>query len=346
GSDITRGEVVLRAGAVLTARDTGVLAAIGVGAAAVVRRPKVGILSTGDEIVAPGQPLPPAHIHDCNQTVLADTCEELGCEALRLGIVGDCDRDLQAELTRALDQGCDLILLSGGTSKGVGDRSYRAVAALPGPAPDCASIVVHGVALKPGKPLCLAATRHRHRVVPIVVLPGFPSSALFTFHSFCGPLLEILGGRHRSAGGQIPATLAHNATSVRGRQQYMLVQLNRSAADHSATPSQPMAQVLAKGSGSISAFCRADGFITVPAQQERLEAGEEVTVTPLARNLAPADLVIIGSHCTGLEHLAERLHSEGIRVRLVAVGSQAGLRAARDGLCDIAPVHLYDPKTC
>ncbi|MCA8995280.1 MAG: hypothetical protein KDA88_25120, partial [Planctomycetaceae bacterium] len=92
----------------------------------------------------------------------------------------------------------------------------------------------------------------------------------------------------------------------------------------------------------ISAFCQADGFLAAPRQRERLDAGEAVEVELLAPDISPPDLLIVGSHCVGLERIADRLHAEGLRVRLVAQGSRAGLHAAAAGLCDVAPTHLYD----
>lgn len=371
GSDITRGEVVLRPGLRLGARETGVLAAVGRATALAHRRPRVAVLSTGDEIVAPGEPLAPGQIHDCNQTLIADACEELGAEALRLGIARDAGPALAAALHAALhDLRCDLLLLSGGTSKGAGDLSFAAVADLPGPTPGAPAICVHGVALKPGKPLCLAVTAIGPRAVPIAVLPGFPTSALFTFHEFVAPLLRALAGLPPAAGETLPARLAHDLASERGRREYVLVQLlappdpdlsaeTPAPKDMSPRPDEPVptdisttapgdaalpiALPIGKGSGSVTAFCRADGFIAVPRQQERLDAGERVEVVLRGPGGRAPDLLIIGSHCTGLELLADELHAAGLRVQLIAQGSHGGLAAAARGHCDIAPVHLLDP---
>ena len=161
GTDITSGETVLRRGELLTSRDTGVLAAIGVATVDVWRKPVVAILSTGDEIIAPGEPMQPAKVYDSNAQVLADAVRELGGEPTRFGITRDDLNALRTTLQSALET-CDVVLLSGGTSKGAGDLSYRVVAELRDP-----GIVAHGVALKPGKPICLAATGGR----PVVVLP-------------------------------------------------------------------------------------------------------------------------------------------------------------------------------
>ncbi|HEY2163546.1 MAG TPA: molybdopterin-binding protein, partial [Gemmatimonadaceae bacterium] len=144
GTDITSGETVLRGGHLLTSRDTGVLAAIGVAKVSVWRKPVVAILSTGDEIVPPGEPMQPAHVYDSNGQVLADAVRELGGEPLRLGITRD-DIGLLRERLQCALQSADMVLLSGGTSKGAGDVSYQVVAELTDP-----GIVAHGVALKPG----------------------------------------------------------------------------------------------------------------------------------------------------------------------------------------------------
>ncbi|HET9834559.1 MAG TPA: molybdopterin-binding protein, partial [Vicinamibacterales bacterium] len=189
GTDITTGETVLRRGQLLTSRDTGVLAAVGVSTVDVWRKPVVAILSTGDEIIPPGEPMQPARVYDSNAQILADAVRELGGEPMRLGIVADDVAALRDRLRHAIAS-ADIVLLSGGTSKGAGDISYRVVAELTDP-----GIVAHGVALKPGKPICLAATRG----VPVVVLPGFPTSAIFTFHEFVAPVIREQAGRRAEA---------------------------------------------------------------------------------------------------------------------------------------------------
>jgi putative molybdopterin biosynthesis protein len=333
GTDITAGETVLRRGQLLTSRDTGVLAAIGVASVNVWRKPIVAILSTGDEIIAPGEPMEPGKVYDSNAQVLADAVRELGGEPRRLGITHDNLAALREKLRHALEV-ADIVMLSGGTSKGAGDLSYRAVAELGDP-----GIVAHGVALKPGKPICLAATGGR----PVVVLPGFPTSAIFTFHEFVAPVLALLAGRGSPARTVMPARLAVKVNSEIGRTEYLLVGLVETMDEAGGTSlaAYPMGQ----GSGSVTTFSRADGFATIGRHEEIVQAGTLVAVQLLGRELQLADLVVIGSHCIGLDYLLGELQQQGVRSKLLSVGSTAGLDAARRGECDVAGIHLLDTKT-
>jgi putative molybdopterin biosynthesis protein len=328
GTDVGRGETVLFRGAKLSSRETGVLAAIGMDRVRVVRRPRVAILSTGDEIVAPGEPMRPGLVYDSNGRILADAVAELGALPRFLGVFRDDESALRAALDAALAD-ADLVLLSGGTSKGEGDLGARVVDALePG-------IVVHGVALKPGKPICLAASGQR----PVVILPGFPTSAVFTFHEFVAPVLRALSGLPPERRHALRARLAQKTVSERGRLEYLLVGLSRrSDATLAAWP-------MGKGSGSVTAFSRADGFVRIARNVEIVDEDAEVEVTLIGRELEAADLVVIGSHCAGLDRIAAALGEEGFTLKVLAVGSQGGLAAARRGECDVAPIHLLDPAT-
>jgi len=332
GTDITAGETVLRQGQLLTSRDTGVLAAIGVANVTVWRKPIVAILSTGDEIIAPGDPMQPAKVYDSNAQILADAVRELGGEPMRLGITQDDVAALRERLRHALKY-ADIVLLSGGTSKGAGDVSYRVVAELDDP-----GIVAHGVALKPGKPICLAATQRR----AVVVLPGFPTSAIFTFHEFVAPVIRSLAGRGSEERTTVPARLAVKVNSEIGRTEYLLVGLVETAGEGGTLlTAYPMGQ----GSGSVTTFSRADGFATIGRHEEIVQAGTTVSIQLLGRDLQLADLVVIGSHCLGLDYLLGELQRHGVRSKFLAVGSTAGLDAAKRGECDLAGVHLLDPRS-
>jgi putative molybdopterin biosynthesis protein len=327
GTDIARGETVLRGGQLLTSREIGVLAAIGHNSVSVVRRPSVAIISTGDEIIAPGEPMTHGGVYDSNAAILAAAVEELGGQPHVLGCFRDNLEELSQAMLEALEH--DVVVLSGGTSKGVGDLSYQVVSQLPAP-----GIVAHGVALKPGKPICLAVTGSR----PVVILPGFPTSAVFTFHEFVAPVILRLAGRSETEPHHRAATLPMRVNSERGRTEYLLVNLSEGADGLAAYP-------MGKGSGSVTTFSGADGFLTIPSQTEYLEAGSPVQVQLLGRQLTPADLVVIGSHCVGLDFLLGQLQQQGFTVKSLYVGSSGGLAAAARGECDVGGIHLLDPDS-
>jgi len=325
GSDVGSGETLLRRGTVLTARETGTLAACGIASVPCLPRPRVAILSTGDELVAPGEALAPGQVHDANATLLADSVRELGGEPHVLGIARDEERAIEEALSAAR-RDYDVTLLSGGTSKGGGDLSFRVLGRH-------ARIVVHGVALKPGKPLCLGEWDRR----PVAVLPGFPTSAIFTFHAFVAPVLRRLAGRDDERTARVTARVPRALRSEAGRREFNLVNLIEGRDGLLAFP-------LGKGSGSVTTFARADGFFAVPEAREQVDAGEEVEVTLLGREVEPAELLVVGSHCTGLDLVLSRL-PRAHRVKVVACGSRGGIDAAAQGACDLAPIHLLDPAT-
>ncbi len=325
GTDICDGETVLRMGTVLTSRETGVLAAIGERFVSVWRQPHVTVISTGNEIIAPGDPPRAASVYDSNSQVIADAVREQGGQPQFGGIVRDSVDELRRALQDAL-RTSDVVLLSGGTSKGQGDLCYRVVAELHDP-----GIVVHGVALKPGKPICLAVTNGK----PIVVLPGFPTSAIFTFHEFVAPVLQLLAGRGREQSQTVLAKLATRVNSDIGRTEYVLVGLVKTDVELLAFP-------MGTGSGSVTSFSRADGFVTIPRYTEIVGAGEQVQVRLIGHELKLADLVVIGSNCLGLDFLLSRMQQMGFTIKLLSVGSTAGLSAAKRGECDLAGIHLLD----
>ncbi|MEO8738082.1 MAG: molybdopterin biosynthesis protein [Casimicrobiaceae bacterium] len=327
GTDIARGETVLRGGQLLTSREIGVLAAIGLAEVTVFRKPQIAIFSTGNEIVAPGAALRTGAVYDSNAAIIGAAVEELGGEPMQLGIIADNDEALAAALAQALQY--DVVVLSGGTSKGAGDLSYRVVSRLQDP-----GIVAHGVALKPGKPICLAVSAGK----PVVILPGFPTSAIFTFHEFVAPVIRAYAGLSPDRRQIVPATLPMRVNSERGRTEYLLVGLVHAPAGLTAYP-------MGKGSGSVTAFSSADGFITIDQHTEIVDAGTAVVVTLLGQKLEPADLVIIGSHCVGLDLLVGKLLRKGLRAKALYVGSMGGVAAAKRGECDIAGIHLMDPHS-
>jgi putative molybdopterin biosynthesis protein len=328
GSDIARGEALLRAGTVVGSREIGMLAACGIAQVSVARRPRVAIISTGDELVQPGQALRPAAIYDTNGAIVTAAVSENGGEAQFLGAIADDEALLEAAMRTALATS-DMLVLSGGTSKGAGDVSHRIIGRLGQP-----GIIAHGVALKPGKPLCLAVCDGK----PVVILPGFPTSAMFTFHDMIVPVLRRMAGLPPRADARVSARVPVRIASELGRTEFVMVSLLEGSDGLIAYPT-------GKGSGAITSFAQADGFLRIDALADQMPANAQTEVTLFTPHVRVPDLVIVGSHCTGLDLVTGPLARVGLVVRSIAVGSLGGLAAAKRGECDIAPIHLFDEKT-
>jgi putative molybdopterin biosynthesis protein len=328
GSDIARGEALLRAGTIIGSREIGMLAACGIAQVFVTRRPRVAVFSTGDELVQPGEQLAPAAIYDTNGAIVAAAINENGGEAVFLGAIPDDEEKLEAAMRKALGES-DMLVLSGGTSKGAGDVSHRIVGRLGQP-----GIVAHGVALKPGKPLCLAVCEGK----PVVILPGFPTSAMFTFHDMIVPVLRRMAGLPPRSDAKVTAKVPVRIASELGRTEFVMVSLVEGSDGLIAYPS-------GKGSGAITSFAQADGFLRIDALADQMPAGSRADVTLFTPHVRVPDLVIVGSHCTGLDLLTAQLSRAGLSVRSIAVGSLGGLAAAKRGECDFAPIHLFDEKS-
>ncbi|MCK1573713.1 molybdopterin biosynthesis protein [Bradyrhizobium sp. 174] len=328
GSDIARGEALLRAGTIVGSREVGMLAACGLAEVSVVRKPRVAVISTGDELVQPGEVLAPAAIYDTNGAIVTAAIDENGGEAVFLGAIPDDEAQLEAAMRRALAD-ADMLVLSGGTSKGAGDLSHRIIGRLGQP-----GIIAHGIALKPGKPLCLAVCDGK----PVVILPGFPTSAMFTFHDMIVPVLRKMAGLPPRSDAKVNATVPVRIASELGRTEFVMVSLVEGKDGLIAYPS-------GKGSGAITSFAQADGFLRIDALADQMPAGTEAEVTLFTPHVRVPDLVIVGSHCTGLDLVTAQLAHAGLTVRSIAVGSLGGLAAARRGECDLAPIHLFDDKS-
>jgi putative molybdopterin biosynthesis protein len=221
-----------------------------------------------------------------------------------------------------------MVILSGGTSKGAGDLSHRVVSRLGSP-----GTLVHGVALKPGKPLCLAVIDGK----PLVVLPGFPTSAIFTFHAFVAPVIRAWAGLPPEAARTIEAEVPVRIASELGRKEFVLVALTQGERGVVAFPTP-------KGSGAVTSFSQADGFLEIDALVPTLDAGSQSRVTVIGQATIP-DLVIAGSNDIALDVVVGRVAEQGMTVRVIALGSLGGVAAAERGECDLAPTHLIDPAS-
>lgn len=263
GEDFARGRVALSRGRVLRPQDAGVLAAFGITSVGVFRRPVVAIISTGDEIVPADATPGPAQIRDVNSYTLAALVERSGAEALRCGIVPDDSASLHAACRRALDR-CDMVLISGGSSVGTRDYTVEALTAFPG-----ARILVHGIAISPGKPTILARVSDK----PVWGLPGHVTSSMVVFARVVRPFLLHVAGSAVPLGGErrIPARLSRNLASAQGRTDFVRVRLVRRDSGWWAEP------VLGK-SGLLNTMVLSDGLVEVPKNTEGLEEGAAVEV--------------------------------------------------------------------
>jgi molybdopterin molybdotransferase len=263
GEDFGRGQPILPAGRTLRPQDAGVLAAVGVTGVSVFRRPVVGIISTGDEIV-PADAVPgPAQVRDINSCTLAGLATGSGAVPLAFGIVPDDFPALHAACGHALER-CDMVLISGGSSVGTRDYTIEALTAFPG-----AQVLIHGLAVSPGKPTILARVLDK----PVWGLPGHAASSMVVFSRVVRPFLRHMAGAAAPAAGEqrIPARLSRNLASAQGRTDFVRVRLVRRDTGWWAEP------VLGK-SGLLNAMVRSDGVIEIPKNTEGLAEGAGVDV--------------------------------------------------------------------
>lgn len=265
GDDIKKGELVFRGGRRLKAHDLGALTGVGISAVRVYQRPRIALISTGDEIVdAETEPLP-GQVRNINQHSLAGLIEECGGELKDWGVIRDNKDQLTETLERALSW-ADAVLLSGGSSVGAKDIALDAILSFPG-----SEIVFHGISVAPGKPTIFARACGK----PIMGLPGYPVSALVIFDLFARPLIRRLGGEEISDLSRFSktarATLTTNIASQIGREDYVRVTLTREGQRLVATP-------LPNKSGAIFTLVKADGMVRIDLNQDGIEEGEEVEV--------------------------------------------------------------------
>ncbi|MDR7418524.1 MAG: molybdopterin molybdotransferase MoeA [Armatimonadota bacterium] len=266
GIDVRAGDVVLARGRRLRPADLGVLAGQGWTQVPVSVRPRVAIAATGDEVVAPSSALAPGQVRDMNSAALAGAVRDAGGDPVLLGIVRDDQRAVEAALRRACAVH-DVVLVSGGSSVGERDVVSEAIAALGPP-----GIIVHGIAVRPGKPTVLAAAGR----VPVIGLPGNPVSALVIFDLFVRPVLDAMLGLDPSSQPwrQVRARLTAPLPGAGAREDHRRVRLEARSDGVWAVP-------LPAGSQVLTSLVRADGIVTVPVGANFTE-GDEVEVRLLA----------------------------------------------------------------
>jgi putative molybdopterin biosynthesis protein len=344
GEDIVATQLVLPAGHVLQPADLGAIAASGHQTINVARKPKVAILPTGTELVPIGSPLKAGDILEYNSLVLATKITSMGAEPTRYPITKD-DFDLICQRVQEAAQTHDLVLLNAGSSAGAEDFSARVVEKL-------GTLLVHGVAVRPGHPVILGMVHWElgkgsavdlkpgtPHLIPIIGVPGYPVSAALTIDIVVEPLISHWLGRRPNTLPTAIATLTRKIVSPPGDDDYVRVAVGKVGEKLLAAP-------LSRGAGVITSLVQADGLAVIPHGTQGLEAGESVTVHLYrSRDEIERTIFCIGSHDLTLDLMSQFLADHDRRLASANVGSQGGLVALRRGEAHLAGSHLLNPET-
>lgn len=260
GADINKQDCILEKGSRLNPRFTGVIASIGLSSVLVKKRPRVAVLSTGNEVINSEEQLSSGKIYDINSRTICDALIEQQCAALELGIVKDHQEELTNAIMQCIDD-CDLILISGGSSLGTSDLLVDIIMQL-------GEVFIHGIAVKPGKPTIIGKIKD----TLVIGLPGNPTSALSNFYIFVIPILrKMMGMPDEKIERHVDATLTRKIASTIGRYEFIAVEIIKEA-------NQKYAKPVLRGSNALSTLAKADGFIEIEENLEVLEKGETVKV--------------------------------------------------------------------
>ncbi|MFT4889204.1 MAG: putative molybdopterin biosynthesis protein [Halobacteriales archaeon] len=316
GADVAAGERALGPGTRLTPREIGLLSALGVDEVPVKGRPTVGVVSTGDELVRPGDPLDHdrGQIHDVNSYAIASAVEEVGGEPRLYPHAGDDVEELERILREAAAE-CDLVLSSGSTSASAVDVIYRVIE-------DSGELLLHGVAVKPGKPMLVG----RLEGGAYVGLPGYPVSALTIFRTFVAPAIRRAAGLPEPQTATVEGSMLSRVRYSEGRRRFLPVGLVEDGWGNLRV------YPVDKGSGATTSLVEADGVVDVDPDTEYLGESETVTVQLFSPDVRPPTLFGVGEDDPVLSRLLDRLD----RPRYLAVGSREGLRRLRNGVPDVA----------
>jgi len=262
GEDVKEGEVAIKAGTRLKPPHMGLLAALGVTHVEVVEKPRVAVLSTGNELVEVGHKPKSNQVVDVNRLILSSMCSEIGIEPLDLGIAKDDIKEIEAKIRLGIEK-ADAIIVTGGTSVGYADLAPKAVNQIGTP-----GVVVHGIAMRPGMPTALAVLYEK----PVFILPGNPVASMISFEVFARPILLKLLGVRNELRPTVRAKLTRRVPSVLGRQVFLRVRVFEGEGEFFAEP------VRTKGSGLLTTMTEANGYVVIPKDKEGLEENENVLV--------------------------------------------------------------------
>jgi len=329
GEDLVATELILPEGHEIRPIDQGAMLATGVIKIKVQRPPKAHVIPTGSELIQPDQAPKAGNIIEFNSRILAGYLNEWGAIATRgLPVMDDQDK-LKQSIAEAAENN-DIVILNAGASAGTKDFSAKVLA-------EIGEVIVHGVAIKPGKPVILAMIGN----TPVIGLPGYPVSALLTMRLFVQEMITGFMGKDLPKAQIVEATMSRPLHSTMGVDQFVRITLGKVGENLMATPS-------GQGAGAVMSLVRADALLTIPAGSEGVGGGEKVSVELLrSQNEIEATMVFIGSHDNILDLLANQLHKRRpiIRISSAHVGSMGGIMAIRRGEAHIAGSHLLDEST-
>lgn len=329
GEDIVATEMILPANHRVRPIDVGAFLAGGVSGVPAHPRPRVAILPTGTELVEPGEELKPGSIIEYNSRMLAAMVEEWGASAARRMITRDDPDSLKAAVAGAVEES-DIVLVIAGSSAGSEDYTAGVIGAL-------GTVLVHGIATKPGKPVILGEINNK----PVVGVPGYPVSAFLSLELFVKPLIYRKLGASPPVRETAPAAVSRKLVSPLGVEEFVRVKLGRVGEKTVAVP-------ISRGAGIIMSLVRADGMIRVPRLSEGFNAGDvaEVELFRPMREIRETT-VVIGSHDIALDVLANFLRVKHPEASLSSahVGSLGGLAALKRGEAHCAGTHLLDEET-
>lgn len=262
GEDVKKGDIAIKSGTRLKPHHIGLLAALGITHVSAVKKPKVALLSTGNELVELGHKPKLNQVVDANRLILSCMCQELGAEPLDLGIAKDNLNEIDAKIREGIEK-ADILLTTGGTSVGYADVVPAAVNQIEAP-----GVIVHGIAMRPGMPTALAVLSGK----PVIILSGNPVAAMIGFEVFTRPLILKLLGIEYEPRPMLEAELTQKVPSALGRRVFLRVQVFERESKFFAEP------VRIKGAGIISTMTKANGYVIIPEDREGLDEGESVIV--------------------------------------------------------------------
>ena len=329
GEDIVVTELIIPEGHCIRPIDQGAMLAANVTQVMVKKKPRVIIIPTGSELVQPDQPVEPGNIIEFNSRILAGYVQEWGAESKRSEIVVDDPAYLKEAITSAVED-YDLVIINAGASVGTKDFTGNVLQ-------DLGEVIVHGVNIKPGKPVILAIVNGK----PVIGLPGYPVSAVLTMQIFVKDLLYAMQGAEPPVLQKALAVLSRPLSSKPGVEEFVRVKIGMVGDKTMVTP-------ISRGAGVVMSLVRADGILRVAAGSEGIGAGEQIEVELLrnARDILNT-LVFIGSHDNILDIMANILHKAKPAIFLSSahVGSLGGIMAIKRGDAHVAGTHLLDEET-